>query len=231
MAAIDITRKRFGKLVVQSRSAYKDKSRCVRWDCICDCGKVRTFRGTDLRNGNITSCGCDAYENLSGQRFYRWLVIRRNGRKWSQFAYLCKCDCGTEKTVSASALRRGMSLSCGCLAAERASKQMKTMLRNGSDNGNYKHGEAKNRTFEYRVWRGMMQRCHCITSKDYPRYGGRGIAVCDAWRESYVTFLADMGRKPANKDSIDRIDNDSGYRPDNCRWATHSEQNLNRRKK
>lgn len=82
---------------------------------------------------------------------------------------------------------------------------------------------------EKHVWYGMVNRCHKPDSPDYPRYGGRGIRVCERWRESFVAFLVDMGPRPSPRHSIDRINNDMGYEPSNCRWATHREQMLNRR--
>lgn len=85
------------------------------------------------------------------------------------------------------------------------------------------------RTPEYRAWQTMRLRCHVPTNAAYPDYGGRGITVCDAWRDSPEAFLRDMGRKPSPAHEIDRIDNDRGYEPGNCRWVTRSENDRNRR--
>lgn len=92
------------------------------------------------------------------------------------------------------------------------------------------HGESRtHKTAEYRIWTGMLTRCHNHNAKDYPRYGGRGIVVCDRWRNSYEAFLSDMGRRPSAKHSIDRKKSGGNYEPGNCRWATTAEQSRNRK--
>lgn len=90
-------------------------------------------------------------------------------------------------------------------------------------------GEASAGTPEYRAWQAMIRRCHDDHAKDFPRYGGRGIRVCDAWRVSFTAFLAEIGRKPSPSHSVDRIDGVRGYEPGNVRWATSKEQARNRR--
>jgi hypothetical protein len=98
-----------------------------------------------------------------------------------------------------------------------------------------KHGEsaqggsAKTTTPEYRSWVQMIARCYCTTHHKYPQYGGRGITVCRRWRGNYVSFLADMGRRPSPQHTLDRRNTNRGYSPGNCRWATRTEQNRNRR--
>lgn len=138
---------------------------------------------------------------------------------------LVRCDCGTEKIVRASDLRNDYTTSCGCFQREEVGKAARKRERT--------HGESRRetRTTEFTIWSGMNQRCYRQTCKDYPRYGGRGIGICERWRgpSGYVNFLSDMGRRPSKAYSIDRIDNDGNYEPDNCQWATASMQARNRR--
>jgi hypothetical protein len=121
------------------------------------------------------------------------------------------CQCGGETIVARTRVKNGYTRSCGCLAAEN-----KPGLRHG-----------KRHSPEYSSWSAMRTRCNNPSSKDYPRWGGLGISVCDRW-ENFEAFLEDMGPRPAGT-SIDRIDASKNYEPGNCRWATNQDQQRNRR--
>jgi hypothetical protein len=157
--------------------------------------------------------------NLIGLRFGKLEVIafvemRGNYRSY----WKCQCDCGERTVVRCDSLRSGQSRSCGCLQKAQVAER------------SFKHGAARNgqEAPEYKVWAGMISRCTNPNAHAFMEYGGRGIAVCDRWLHSFEAFLADMGQRPP-RTTLDRIDNDRGYEPGNCRWATPEEQQSNRR--
>lgn len=127
---------------------------------------------------------------------------------------MCVCSCGSMKRIAIYQLIRGHAKSCGC-------KQAKT----GEAHHGYKHGASNDR--EHVVWMSMIGRCYNIKDGDYLRYGGRGITVCDRWRNSFLEFISDIGKRPSAKHSLDRINNDGNYEPGNVRWATRLEQARN----
>ena len=127
---------------------------------------------------------------------------------------LVRCTCGTEKAVQVDNLAR--THSCGCIRREQLVKRSTT------------HGMTH--TPEYRTWADMIDRCTRTTQKAFEQYGGRGITVCQAWLDSFQNFFTYMGPRPTPKHTLDRIDNEKGYSPDNCRWATAKEQRINQRR-
>lgn len=154
--------------------------------------------------------------DLTGQTFGRWSVLCNAGRKINRSSvWVCHCECGTIREVIIGKLRSGHSKSCGCLHKEFAKTYSRT------------HGKSYTR--EHRIWRGMLDRCSNPRNSRYDKYGGRGITVCERWVNDFSAFLADMGEAPNRMMEIDRIDNERGYEPRNCRWATRKQQNLNKR--
>lgn len=156
--------------------------------------------------------------DLTDQRFGRLIAVRREVVQGRTDTYwFCRCDCGTEKLITAGNLRRGLIQSCGCLHSEITRRR------------STRHGAASGggMTSEYRIWIEMRQRCTNPKSNRYYSHGGRGIKVCKRW-EKFETFLNDMGARPKGT-QLDRRNNDGDYKPSNCRWATRKEQARNKR--
>jgi hypothetical protein len=164
-----------------------------------------------------------------GMKFNRLTIVKEvEPHIWKNIKirkFECLCDCGNQINVLLNDLRTDDTKSCGCFHSEIISERNKNKI--DKLNPNFKHGLTY--TNEYYIWKAMKQRCYNPKHKSWKNYGNRGIKICDRWLNSFQNFLEDMGTKPAPEYSIDRINNDGNYEPSNCKWATKSEQNNNKR--
>ncbi len=156
-------------------------------------------------------------KSLIGIKFGKLTVVRRAEKNYvtpssgnSEPRWFCKCDCGKTTTLKGSSLKTGHTKSCGCLSVESA-----------TTHGLHKHPI-------YQTWRSMLNRCYNPKCERYPVYGGRGITVCDRWKNSLENFIADIPKRPSKLHSIDRINNDLPYQPGNVKWSTAQEQASNK---
>lgn len=209
---------RIGLFVVKEFDSQKSKPGKVYWICRCDCGNVFSIRQDGFKKQR--SCGCIRINSLViGKTYGRLTVLELNHDFKTRNCganYKCQCSCGNIKNVFFVHLNNGSTKSCGCLARETAQKQMTT------------HGKSKTRLF--RIWQGIKSRCFNMSVKDYYRYGGRGITVCEDWRIDFKNFYSwSIENGYSESLSLDRINNNNNYSPNNCKWSTPIEQQNNTR--
>lgn len=157
-----------------------------------------------------------AFQDLTGQKFGFWTVIKRGHIDKKTTFWTCECECGTIKDVRAGDLKNGKSVSCGCYQRKFAKEV------------NLKHGKIKTRL--YSIYSNIKSRCYNFNFPRYKDYGGRGIKLCNEWKDNFMNFYNWAINNGYNDElTIDRIDNDSNYEPSNCRWITKKEQNRNTR--
>ena len=226
MKLIDLTGQQFGQLTVIERIQNNNKR--TMWLCRCSCGNVVAVSAANLRQGLSRSCGGTSHrmKDRTGERFGNLVALKIDYERSSKgkVFWVCKCDCGKTTSVLSSSLANGNTRSCGCLQKRAA-----------AETGKHTATHHKSKTRLYRVWRGIKSRGFNSNDSHYAYYGGRGIQMCEEWRDSYESFeewAMQNGYKPDaqfGECTIDRVNVDGNYEPSNCRWVDLRMQASNRR--
>ena len=199
----DLTGMICGRLRVIHRVG-SDKHGRSTWKCECECGGTRIVAAVNLKKGLVKSCGCIVSPDLSDRKYNRLTVVRKSHRQGQRQYWECLCDCGNKVTVRSDGITSGHARSCGCIRGE----------------GRKTHDATGTST--YKIWSAMKNRCR---NKNYKYHNGRGVMYHPRW-EKFENFLADMGERPDGL-TIERVNNDWHYTPENCKWATRKEQIAN----
>ncbi|MBU3186544.1 hypothetical protein [Clostridium estertheticum] len=210
MKFIDLTGKKFGCLTITKRY-FKVNCKRTYWEYICECGETGNTR-SDFLNKDME---CFHKEDLSGKYFGRWKVLEETEKQGEHRAWICECQCSnkTVRSVLGINLKSGKTKSCGCL-----NKEITTT-----------HGKSGDRL--YTIYNGMKARCNNKLNRDYHNYGARGIKVYSEWLENFMNFYNWAINNGYQENlTIERIDVNGGYNPDNCTWITIQDQQLNKRK-